>query len=46
MNAGLPTRLEKEMKELYLTRVLKGDKERLKKFPLRIEVRVIQRASE
>ncbi len=34
---GLPTRLEKEMKELYLTRVLKGDKERLKKFPLRIE---------
>jgi len=37
MYPGLPTRLEKEMKELYLTRVLKGDKERLKKFPLRIE---------
>jgi actin-related protein 2 len=37
MYPGLPTRLEKEMKQLYLTNVLKGDKERLKKFQLKIE---------
>jgi len=37
MFAGLPSRLEKEMKELYLEKVLKGDKSRLSKFKLRIE---------
>jgi actin-related protein 2 len=37
MYPGLPSRLEKEMKQLYLTNVLKGDKERLKKFGLKIE---------
>lgn len=37
MYAGLPSRLEKEMRQLYLDRVLKGDKERLSKFKLRIE---------
>jgi actin-related protein 2 len=30
MYPGLPSRLEKEMKQLYLTRVLNGDGERLK----------------
>jgi actin-related protein 2 len=29
MYPGLPSRLEKEMKQLYLTRVLNGDPERL-----------------
>lgn len=29
MYAGLPSRLEKEIKQLYLTRVLHGDPERL-----------------
>lgn len=29
MYPGLPSRLEKEMKQLYLTRVLKGDTSRL-----------------
>jgi len=37
MFPGLPSRLEKEMKELYLEKVLKGDKSRLSKFKLRIE---------
>jgi actin-related protein 2 len=37
MYPGLPSRLEKEMKELYLAHVLKGDKNRLAKFKLRIE---------
>jgi len=37
MYPGLPSRLEKEMKDLYLTRVLKGDQKRLAKFKLRIE---------
>jgi len=37
MYRGLPSRLEKEMRELYLTRVLKGDKTRLAKFKLGIE---------
>jgi len=37
MYPGLPSRLEKEMKQLYLERVLKGDKARLDKFKLRIE---------
>jgi len=37
MYPGLPSRLEKEMKRLYLEKVLKGDKKRLAKFKLRIE---------
>lgn len=37
MYPGLPSRLEKEMKELYLTRILKGDKERMKKFKIGIK---------
>lgn len=37
MYPGFPSRLEKEMKQLYLTRVLQGDAERLKNFKIRIE---------
>lgn len=37
MYPGLPSRLEKEMRQLYLDRILKGDTERLSKFKLRIE---------
>ena len=37
MYPGLPSRLEKEMKQLYLERVLKGDTSRLGKFKIRIE---------
>ncbi|KAI9866142.1 MAG: Arp2/3 complex subunit, actin nucleation center [Trichoglossum hirsutum] len=37
MYPGLPSRLEKELKQLWLTRVLKGDPERLQKFKVRIE---------
>lgn len=37
MYAGLPSRLEKEMKQLYLDNVLQGDEKRLAKFKLRIE---------
>jgi actin-related protein 2 len=37
MYPGLPSRLEKEMKRLYLQNVLKGDKKKLSKFKLRIE---------
>lgn len=37
MYPGLPSRLEKEIKELYLKRVLKGDESRLGKFKLKIE---------
>jgi actin-related protein 2 len=37
MYPGLPSRLEKDMKELYLTRVLKGNEKLLPKFKLRIE---------
>ncbi|KDN46466.1 Actin/actin-like protein [Tilletiaria anomala UBC 951] len=37
MYPGLPSRLEKEMKQLYLTRVLKGDASRLSGFKIRIE---------
>jgi len=37
MYPGLPSRLEKELKEMYLEKVLKGDESRLKKFKLRIE---------
>ncbi|KAE8143295.1 actin family [Aspergillus pseudotamarii] len=37
MYPGLPSRLEKELKQLWLTRVLHGDPERLNKFKVRIE---------
>jgi len=37
MYPGLPSRLEKEIKELYLQKVLRGDKARLKQFKLKIE---------
>jgi len=37
MYPGLPSRLEKEVQEKYLEQVLKGDKERLSKWKLRIE---------
>ena len=37
MYPGLPSRLEREIKQLYLERVLKGDTERLSKFKIRIE---------
>jgi len=37
MYPGLPSRLEKEMRAMYLKHVLKGDKTRLAKFKLRIE---------
>jgi actin-related protein 2 len=37
MYPGLPSRLEREIKQLYLERVLKGDAEKLAKFKIRIE---------
>lgn len=37
MYAGLPSRLEKEVKQLYLERVLAGDSQRLSKFKIRVE---------
>eukprot|EP00762_Andalucia_godoyi_P000269 ANDGO_03244.mRNA.1 Actin-related protein 2 len=37
MYPGLPSRLEKDIKELYLKKVLQGDKDRLSKFKLNIE---------
>lgn len=37
MYPGFPSRLEKEMKQLYLTRVLGNDGSRLKNFKIRIE---------
>jgi len=37
MYPGLPSRLEKDLRSLYLERVLKGDETKLKKFKLRIE---------
>ncbi|WFD29582.1 Arp2/3 complex subunit, actin nucleation center [Malassezia sp. CBS 17886] len=37
MYPGLPSRLEKEMKQLYLTHVLRGDGARLPHFKIRIE---------
>ncbi|KAI5290795.1 Arp2/3 complex subunit, actin nucleation center [Ascosphaera aggregata] len=37
MYPGLPSRIEKELKQLWLTRVLGGDPERLDKFKVRIE---------
>jgi actin-related protein 2 len=38
MYPGLPSRLEKEMKQLYLTRVLAGNAERLKVSPPRVSL--------
>ncbi|KAK9315157.1 actin family [Lipomyces starkeyi] len=37
MYPGLPSRLEKELKQLWLTKVLNGDPTRLSKFKVRIE---------
>jgi len=37
MYPGLPSRVEKEMRGMYLKHVLKGDKTRMAKFKLRIE---------
>jgi len=37
MYPGLPSRLEKDIRKLYLERVLKGDKSKLAKFKCRIE---------
>lgn len=37
MYPGLPSRLEREVKQLYLERVLKGDTSALSKFKIRIE---------
>lgn len=37
MYPGLPSRLEKELKQLWLTRALQGNPERLNKFKVRIE---------
>lgn len=37
MYPGLPSRLEREIKQLYLERVLKGDTTKLGKFKIRIE---------
>lgn len=37
MYPGLPSRLERELKQLYLGRVLKGDVEKLSKFTIQIE---------
>jgi actin-related protein 2 len=37
MYAGLPSRLDRDLRELYLRHILKGDRSRLKKFQLNIE---------
>lgn len=37
MYPGMPSRLEREMKQLYLERILKGNAERLDNFKIRIE---------
>ncbi|KAE9553935.1 hypothetical protein FO519_002861 [Halicephalobus sp. NKZ332] len=37
MYPGLPSRLERELKQMYFQRVLKGDKEAYKNFKIRIE---------
>ena len=37
MYPGLPSRLEREIKQLYLERVLRGNVEKLSKFKIRIE---------
>eukprot|EP00096_Caligus_rogercresseyi_P016853 TRINITY_DN990_c1_g1_i1.p1 TRINITY_DN990_c1_g1~~TRINITY_DN990_c1_g1_i1.p1 ORF type:complete len:396 (+),score=123.66 TRINITY_DN990_c1_g1_i1:139-1326(+) len=38
MYPGLPSRLEREIKQLYLEHVLKGDTSRLSKYKMRVEV--------
>ncbi|CAB4069936.1 ACTR2 [Lepeophtheirus salmonis] len=38
MYPGLPSRLERELRQLYLERVLKGDTSRLAKYKMRVEV--------
>jgi len=43
MYPGLPSRLEKEMKQLYLTRVLGGDPSRLSKFKVGIDAHPTRR---
>jgi len=37
MYPGLPSRLEKDITDLYMAEICKGDKARLKKFKLKIE---------
>jgi len=37
MYPGLPSRLEREIKQLYLERVLKGETDKLSKFKIKIE---------
>jgi len=37
MYPGLPSRLEKDMRDLYLSKILKGDEKKMAKFKLRIE---------
>ena len=37
MYPGLPSRLEREIKQLYLERILKGDGQKLQKFKIRVE---------
>jgi actin-related protein 2 len=37
MYPGLPSRIEKDIKELYLKNILKGDKARLKDFKIKVE---------
>ncbi|ESO90080.1 hypothetical protein LOTGIDRAFT_218116 [Lottia gigantea] len=37
MYPGLPSRLEREMKQLYLEKILKGNAEKLSKFKIKIE---------
>jgi actin-related protein 2 len=37
MYPGLPSRLEKDIRQLYLEKALKGDKTKLSKFKCRIE---------
>ena len=37
MYAGLPSRLERDIKRLYLKNVLNGDKEAMKKFKMKVE---------
>lgn len=37
MYPGLPSRLEREIKQLYLERVLKNDTDKLNKFKIKIE---------
>ncbi|KAJ1496814.1 Actin- protein 2 [Coelomomyces lativittatus] len=37
MYPGFPSRLEKEIKQLYLERILKNDTSRMKKFKIKVE---------